>query len=175
MEGARHEADNEVLLVPPTWGVYHPTTDPEFVGAHFALYGRPAWQVVDVIETQVETYQPNVVILHLGFNDLAWWGVKPVELVERMGWLIFRARLAKRDVVVLVANVNSRLLLENRPDLEGLTMEYNALLALKVEEWSTAESPVLLVKVREEYECRYCRLFFFLRTKTLYLLSLMVI
>lgn len=152
LEGARHE---DGVLVPPTWGSYHPTTDPEFTGAHFALYGRPAWQTVDALQTQVETYQPDIVVLHLGFNDIAWWGVKPAELVERMGWLVFRARLAKRDVGVLVADVNSRLLLEARPDIEGLTREYNALLADKVEEWSTVESPVLLAKVRDEYDCKY--------------------
>lgn len=72
-----------------------------------------------------------------------------------MGWLVFRARLARRDVALLVADVSSRLLLEARQDLEGITIEYNNLLALKVEEWSTAESPVLLVKVREEYDCKY--------------------
>lgn len=139
----------------PTWGSYHPTTSPEFIGAHFALYGRPAWQVVDLLPTQVETYQPDIVVLHLGFNDIAWFGLKPAELVERMGWLVFRARLARRDVALLVADVSSRLLLEARQDLEGITIEYNNLLALKVEEWSTAESPVLLVKVREEYDCKY--------------------
>lgn len=94
-------------------------------------------------------------VLHLGFNDIAWWGVKPAELVERIGWLVFRARLARRDVGVLVADVNSRLLLETRPDLEGITKEYNALLVGKVGEWSTVESPVLLVNVREEYDCKY--------------------
>lgn len=73
-----------------------------------------------------------------------------------MGWLVFRARLAKRDVGVLVADVSSRLLLEARPELEGLTREYNALLELKVKEWSTVESPVVLVRVREEYDCKYC-------------------
>lgn len=153
VEGTRHDED---VLVLPTWGSYHPTTNPEFVGAHFALYGRPAWQIVDALEMQVEAYQPDLVVLHLGFNDIAWWGVKPAELVERMGWLVFRARLARRDVGVLVADVSSRLLLEARSDLEGLTREYNALLELKVKEWSTVESPVVLVKVREEYGCEYC-------------------
>lgn len=137
-----------------TWGAYHPSTDPAFVGKHFALYGRPAWQMVDVIQAQVETYNPDIVVLHLGFNDLAWWGVPPVELVERMAWLIFNARQGRRDVGVFVADVSSRLLLEARPDIEGLTREYNALLAAKVEEWTSPESPVVLIRVSEEYDCK---------------------
>ncbi|KAF3765632.1 SGNH hydrolase, partial [Cryphonectria parasitica EP155] len=140
-----------------TWGTYAPQVDPAFSpgggSSHFAVYGRPAWLVVDALQQQVATYQPDLVILHLGFNDFAWWTLHANDLLESMQKLVFMARLGRRDVKLFIADVSHRLLVLGREDIPGTTDEYNAMLAIKVREWSTPESPVTIVKVSEDYDC----------------------
>lgn len=143
---------------PTTWGAYAPDVDPLFSpgggSSHFAVYGKPAWQVVDLLQDQVAAYQPDVVVLHLGFNDFGWWDQKATDLIEVMKKLVFASRLARRDVKVFIADVSHRLLVLSREDIPVTTDKYNAMLADKAVDWSTPESPVYAVKVSEDYECR---------------------
>lgn len=142
---------------PQTDGAYHPTVDPAFYpgggSAHFAVYGRPAWLDVDVLTAHVALYAPDVVVLHLGFNDLGWWSQTDVELVETQRKLLWNARIGRRDVTVLIADVSHRLRVEGREDIPDTTNRYNRLLREKIKEWTTPESPVYLVPVSEEYDC----------------------
>lgn len=144
---------------PQTWGTYHPSVSPAFSplggSAHFAVYGRPAWQDIDLLAEQVTTHQPDLVILHLGFNDIGWWGATPESLTETVQQLVWNARTAKRDVAVLIADVSHRLLVGGREDIPGTTDRYNKLLREKAAEWSHEDSPVVAVGVSEEYDCEF--------------------
>lgn len=143
---------------PQTTGAYHPTVDPSFSpgggSAHFAVYGRPAWLDVDVLTAHVASYAPDLVVLHLGFNDLGWWSQTDVELVETQRRLVWNARLGRRDATILIADVSHRLRVAGREDIPAATDRYNRLLRDKIKEWTTPESPVYLVPVSEEYDCR---------------------
>lgn len=143
---------------PQTWGPYHPDVDPAFSpgngSSHFAVYGRPAWLDIDKIRGQVETYRPDMVLLHLGFNDFGWWSNTAENLIESMQKLVFNARLGRRDVTILIADVSHRLLVTGRDDVPITTRAYNKMLWEKVDEWSTLESPVVVVRVSEEYACK---------------------
>lgn len=144
---------------PQTWGAYHATVDPAFYPGggsnHFAIYGRPAWLDVDVLGGHVTKYDPDVVILHLGFNDFGWWGQKPDNVIESMQKMVWNARMARRDVTVLIADVSHRLLVKGRDDIPVTTDEYNAKLAEKVRSWSDEQSPVIMVPVSEDYDCKF--------------------
>lgn len=148
-----HDGQNEPGRV-PDWGAYHPSVDPAFDGAHFSLSSRPAWQAVGMVPVVVQAYQPDLVVLQLGFNDIAWWSAGPKGLVELMEQLVAGVRMGRPDVGVLVADVTSRTFMEGKGEIERMTRGYNALLALKIKEWSTPESPVTLVKVHDEYDCK---------------------
>lgn len=145
------------LADPQTSGPYHPAVDPAFSpgggSAHFAVYGRPAWMDVDLIQTHVAAYQPDFVVLHLGFNDIGWWGQTAAELIEHMRKLVSNARVGKADVRILVADVSHRLLVQGREDIPVTTDAYNELLGQSALAWTTAESPVVVVKVSEDYDC----------------------
>ncbi|CAN8104308.1 unnamed protein product [Discula destructiva] len=150
--------------VPQTWGAYHPTVSPAFwsadgsgrkpnASAHFAVYGRPAHLDVDLIGDQVRTHAPDVVVLHLGINDIGWWGSTPETLARSVQLLVFNARVARPNVAVLIADVSHRLQIGGREDIPVTTDAYNALLADKVAEWTLPESPVVIVPVSKEYDC----------------------
>lgn len=152
-------ADDIDLADPQTWGPYHPSVDPAFSpgggSAHFAVYGRPAWMDVDLLREQVARHGPDVVVLHLGFNDFGWWGQTAAELVESVRKLVAEARRGSAGgrVGILIADVSHRLLVQGREDIPVTTDEYNALLKQKALGWSTVESPVTVVKVSEDYDC----------------------
>ncbi|KAI3393240.1 hypothetical protein diail_4529 [Diaporthe ilicicola] len=142
---------------PQTWGTYNPTVSPLFSpgggSSHFAVYGRPAWQDIEPLPAQVTTYAPDIVVLHLGFNDIGWWGNNATDLILSVQRLVFNARLARPGVKVLIADVSHRLAIVGREDVEVTTNQYNALLDEKAAEWWTLESPVEVVKVSEVYDC----------------------
>lgn len=145
-------------MKPQTWGAYHPAVHPSFSpgggSAHFAVYGRPAWMDIDLISAQVQAYQPDFVILHLGFNDIGWWGHTAADLVGTMQRLVFFSRVAKRDVAVLIADVSHRVGVAGREDIPPTTAEYNKAIVEKAREWSTEASPVEVVRVSEVYDCK---------------------
>ncbi|KKY31859.1 hypothetical protein UCDDA912_g08148 [Diaporthe ampelina] len=142
---------------PQTWGTYHPSVSPLFSpgggSSHFAVYGRPAWQDIEPLHAQVTTHRPDIIVLHLGFNDIGWWGNNATDLILSIQRLVFNARLARPDVKVLIADVSHRLAVSGREDIEPSTDQYNALLDASAAEWWTAGSPVEVVKVSKVYDC----------------------
>lgn len=117
---------------------------------------------VDLIQEQVARYTPDFIVLHLGFNDFGWWGQTASELVESVHRLVDNARLGRADVKFLIADVSHRLLVKGREDIPTTTDDYNGLLKQQALGWSTVESPVLVVKVSEDYDCESMWFFFFL-------------
>ncbi|KAI7783529.1 hypothetical protein LA080_011658 [Diaporthe eres] len=143
---------------PQTWGTYHPSVSPLFSpgggSSHFAVYGRPAWQDIEPLHAQVSTHQPDVLVLHLGFNDIGWWWHNATDLILSIQRLVFNARLARPDIKVLIADVSHRVAVSGREDIEAITNEYNNLLDASAAEWWTAGSPVEVVKVSKVYDCQ---------------------
>lgn len=142
---------------PQTWGTYHPTVSPLFSpgggSSHFAVYGRPAWQDIEPLHEQVTTHRPDILVLHLGFNDIGWWGNNATDLILSIQRLVFNARLARPDIKTLIADVSHRLAVAGREDIEGITNQYNDLLDTNAAAWWTEGSPVEVVKVSKIYDC----------------------
>lgn len=142
---------------PQTWGTYHPTVSPLFSpgggSSHFAVYGRPAWQDIEPLHAQIVTHSPDILVLHLGFNDIGWWGNNATDLVFSIQRLVFNARLARPDIKILIADVSHRLAVSGREDIEPTTNLYNDLLDAGAAEWWTPSSPVEVVKVSKVYDC----------------------
>lgn len=149
---------NVNLKTPQSWGSYNAKVDPAFSpgngSAHFAVFGRPASGVVDLIQDKVTTYAPDILVLHLGLNDFGWWSQTADQLLETMQKLVSNARLGRKDVKILITDVSHRYRVDGRNDLPPTTDDYNARLGDKVQEWSTPESPVLVVRVSEAYACK---------------------
>ncbi|KAK3348848.1 carbohydrate esterase family 3 protein [Lasiosphaeria hispida] len=120
---------------------------------HFAASGRQALQAKDLIAEQVAAFQPDLCLVQLGFNDLGWFVSGPVETLSSMRHLVEEARSAKPDLKFAIANVPHRTCLPGREDLPVNTNRYNQMLALAIPRWSTAKSPIALVKFCENYSC----------------------
>ena len=142
-----------------TSGGYVPGTF--FDSEHFALWGRQIKQNIDVnpatgvspIREQVARYQPDLLLVGLGFNDLGWFVGGPRETLDRMKTLVDEARAAKRNVSFAIADVPHRTFIEGRDDLPKITNEYGDLLRDAIPGWSTPDSRVELVEWRKHYDC----------------------
>ncbi|MCX5077689.1 SGNH/GDSL hydrolase family protein [Streptomyces sp. NBC_00424] len=138
---------------PPVSGAYNQAIAPGFDSDHFAVWGRQAAQDKDLIGPIVAQYQPDLIHFGIGFNDMGWFVSDANGTLDSMKTLVDRARAAKPDVKMAVANVPQRLFISGRQDLVDKTDQYNALLKDAIPTWSTSASLVKLVNWAEGYDC----------------------
>lgn len=124
-----------------------------FDSQHFAIWGRQAAQDKDLIREQVANYQPDILLVGLGFNDMGWFVSGPEGTLASMRTLVDNARAAKPDLKLALANVPQRTKINGRDDLPVNTDTYNRMLAAAIPTWSTTASPVKLVDWRGNYSC----------------------
>jgi lysophospholipase L1-like esterase len=134
-------------------GGYALDMDSAFDKDHFCQWGLQTAQAKDTIAAQVAAYQPDYVLVALGFNDLGWFVNGPDGLLSDMKSLIDNARSAKDNIKFAIANVPHRMRLDGRQDLIDNTNTYNAKLATAIPSWSTTNSPIKLVALNENYSC----------------------
>jgi hypothetical protein len=140
-----------------TDGGYAAGVDRDFLAnsGHFAASGQQAYYAKDLIAEQVATYQPDLCLVELGFNDLGWRRCGPVETLASIKHLIQEARSAKSDLKFAIANIPHRTDLPGREDLPVDTDAYNHMLAQSIPDWSSSVSHIALVRFCENYSCKY--------------------
>jgi lysophospholipase L1-like esterase len=124
-----------------------------FDSDHFAVWGRQAAQDKDQIRDQVQRYQPDYVLVGLGFNDMGWFVSDANGTLSSMKTLVDQARVANPTIKFALANVPQRSAIGGREDLPANTDKYNQLLKNAIPTWSTSTSPVALVDWRGDYSC----------------------
>jgi lysophospholipase L1-like esterase len=124
-----------------------------FDSDHFALWGRQAAQAKSLIRQQVQTFQPDLLLVGLGFNDMGWFISDANGTLASMKSLVDEARAAKPGIDFALANVPQRTYIGGRDDLITKTDRYNDLLAHAIPTWDTPGSRVELVDWRGNYDC----------------------
>jgi hypothetical protein len=135
-------------------GGYALDVDSAFDKDHFCHSGRQVAQAKNEIVPHIATYQPDYVLVALGFNDLGWWINGPDGLLLDMKTLIDNVRGQKSNVKFAIANVPHRTRINGRQDLIDNTITYNSMLASSIPGWSTTNSPIHLVQFNENYKCK---------------------
>ncbi len=142
---------------PPVSGAYATGVSPDFDRDHFAVWGRQVAQDKKLIGKMVAQYQPDLVLVGLGFNDMGWFVSGADGTLDSMKDLIENARDAKPGVRFAVANVPQRSFIGGREDLPVTTADYNDKLGRAVSSWSTPASRVELVDWAGAYDCGAAR------------------
>ncbi|KAH8896067.1 hypothetical protein GQ53DRAFT_804167 [Thozetella sp. PMI_491] len=139
----------------PVVGLYNRIVPGEFAAmGHASYWGRQAVQSRDTMFDWVSKYQPDYLLLLLGFNDLGWFVSDALGLIGTMGDLIGSARRAKPNIRILIGNVVDRTFIGGREDLVLKTAEYNARLAyIYNRDWFSWESPIRHIDVHSNYRC----------------------
>lgn len=121
---------------------------------HAAFWGRQALQDDPLVKAWVAQYQPDYMLMLLGFNDLGWFVSGPDGLIGQIGNIVENAREAKPDIKLLVGNVVQRLFIGGRQDLVDNTITYNGMLKSTLPNWFRWESPISYVDVSARYDCQ---------------------
>jgi hypothetical protein len=120
---------------------------------HYAAWGRAAAITKDLIKDVVRKYQPDLMLLMLGFNDLGWFVSDGQGAIDSIQTLICNARAANPNLKFAVADIPQRRFMDGREDLVEKTDTFNKLLPDAIESWSTTQSPIHLVKLQQSYDC----------------------
>ncbi|KAI5364754.1 Putative fibronectin type III, immunoglobulin-like, SGNH hydrolase-type esterase [Septoria linicola] len=124
----------------------------EFDSNHFAISGRAAAQVKDTIHDVVAEFTPDLILVLLGYNDLAFGFGNATGTLINMQTLIQNARAAKSETAFVIGTVPQRTW-TGAAEQVRMTDEYNRRLRREGVGWSLDGSPVVIAPVREEYDC----------------------
>jgi lysophospholipase L1-like esterase len=125
-----------------------------FDSSHFAVWGRQVAQDKGLIAAQVKTYQPDMLLVELGFNDVGWFISDGQGTLDSMKQFIDNARSANPNLKFVIANIPQRTSLGSwRDDLIQKTNYYNANLPALARQWSTAQSPIVIADLNGDYGC----------------------
>ncbi|KAE8137366.1 SGNH hydrolase-type esterase domain-containing protein [Aspergillus pseudotamarii] len=136
-----------------TSGGYAAGVSQDFDKNHFAIWGRAVAIDKGLIYDVLAAYPADLILLMLGFNDMAWFHSDAAGTVDSMQTFILNARAANPRLKFAIANVPQRTFISGREDLPVSTNIYNALLREAIPRWSTLDSPVQLVELHENYDC----------------------
>ncbi|KAE8402224.1 SGNH hydrolase-type esterase domain-containing protein [Aspergillus pseudonomiae] len=136
-----------------TSGGYAAGVSQDFDKDHFAIWGRAVAIDKGLIYDVLAAYPADLILLMLGFNDMAWFHSDAAGTVDSMQTFILNARAANPRLKFAIANVPQRTFISGREDLPVSTNTYNALLREAIPGWTTLDSPVELVELYENYDC----------------------
>lgn len=131
-------------------GAYRPGIT--FQSANLAQWGWTLHQAKDVVGPATLRYQPDYLLIELGFNDLVFGLSSPAGLVDEMHTLIINARKARPSINIVLANIIRGNPLGVPESLKTRIDEYNSSLAVNALAWSTEESPVALANIGGTYD-----------------------
>ncbi len=139
-----------VAAAPVHDGAYRPGI--AFPSANLAQWGWTVRQAKDVAGLAALRYQPDYLLIELGFNDLAFNLSSPAGLTGELHTLIVNVQKMRPSIKILVANV-----IHGEPSGAPETLatrisEYNSALSTQAADWSTEESPVALANIDTPYE-----------------------
>ena len=117
-----------------------------FDADHEGRWGWRADEVAGVARRVAEETLPDVVLLHVGHNDL-WQGEAAAEVVGDIEEVVRALRAGAPDATILL----STLIPSTLPGLSGIA-EVNALVPSVVARLSTVESPLLLVDAASGFD-----------------------
>lgn len=134
---------------PPHDGSYRPGID--FDSANDAKWGWTMDAATPTIQSTVASYRPNIILVELGYNDLAFGALSPAGLINELQTFIQQARAAKPNVAIFVGNVVHRDPATTSPNIETDITTYDDDLPGAVSSLSTTTSPIVVVDDDSQY------------------------
>lgn len=121
---------------------------------HFAIWGRAAAVSKGLIGDVLQQNPSDILLVMLGFNDMGWFYSDAFGTLDSMATLVNNARKANPNIKIAIATVPHRRYLSGRDDLVQNTNIYNDRLPGEIAKWTTPQSPVYLVDLANNYDCR---------------------
>lgn len=121
---------------------------------HFAIWGRAAAVSKGLVTAAMQQSPADLMLVMLGFNDMGWFYSDAYGTIDSIATLIANARSVNPNIKFAVATVPGRTFIGGREDLVENTNIYNNLLPGSIAKWTTSQSPVYLVDLANNYDCR---------------------
>ncbi len=109
---------------------------------HAAKWGQAAFEAANLIEDQISAHWPDVLLVHLGTNDLTWWAGTPEQARDSIATLVANARRCRPDVDVVLGQIGA-----TRSIDDAKAQRYSQLLAQLAGSLSTPASRVVTANV----------------------------
>lgn len=104
-----------------------------------------------MIEDAVKEYQPDMLLVMLGFNDMAWCVSGPEDTFKNMVEFVANVEKVKPDTHLCLGNVPQRSPMDFHKDLVWWTSRYNSFLHHAIPEWSTKAMRIEPVELERSY------------------------
>lgn len=113
--------------------------------------GKTVGDIADEVKDWLGKYQPNIVLLMAGTNDVAWWTTQNgTQIGARHDALIDKIQAARPNAWILVASIppmSSAIIQPNKVDRATLTQQLNAAIRANVQARQSAGQKVRFVDV----------------------------
>lgn len=120
----------------------HAYLDPNFDRDHDATWGKPIIYAKDTIASEVTMYMPDVLLILLGANDLAWWGLTGEQTANELSLLTNNACSAKSDLKIILSKVTPHF--GTNEDYIARLADYNSRIASVAAAATVCTSPVVV-------------------------------
>lgn len=134
-------------VIYPNVGQTQDYVDPAFDRQHNAIAGRAAFQEKDVIAGKVTAYDPAVMVIHLGTNDIGAFGRSAQQAVTDLQWLVINAAFAPKATPGLAFILTALPPSLVNAAYEAKRVEFNTRLAQLVADFVATGANVQLVTV----------------------------
>ncbi len=120
----------------------HDYVDPNFGTAHDAIWGRTLAQEQGTIASEVADFQPDVLLVLMGIDDLIWLGATAEQATNSMQALVMNARSANPNVRFVLSTLLTHDPVPAHPDLPNVITQFNASLRGLATSLDSTQSPV---------------------------------
>jgi hypothetical protein len=124
---------------------------PGFDQDHDATWGRPVYYEKDTIISEMQASQPDILLVNLGTNDLAWGFSDPAGTAQSMATFIANARSVNPNIKIVLSLLTPRSLNSTDPWITG-SADYNNRLQTLAAQTTTAQSPVVIADPRPGFD-----------------------
>lgn len=124
-----------------------------FNSNHAAVWGKPFATAKNNIASLVQQYQPDLVLVALGFNDMGWFYSDDVGTLASMTTYVQNAQAVNPNLQFIVADVPFRTFIGGRQDLVTKTTNYDQALPAAVQKLQTSTSTLGVAAFNSNYGC----------------------
>jgi hypothetical protein len=120
--------------------------NPNFEHANDASWGMTFLHEKDVIGVTVATYRPDYLLVLLGLDDIAWYGVPQPEMAANLVSFIAAARAARSHIRIVLGLIPPDIHQQKEPALAASVASFNHTIVSTAAQMSTSGSPIAVAR-----------------------------
>ncbi len=120
--------------------------DPRFEHANDASWGMTLLREKDAIGAKVAIYRPDYLLVLLGLDDIAWYGISQPDMAANLASFIAAARAARPHIRIVLGLIPPDIRQHTDPVFAASIASYNHTISSTASQLSTAGSPIAVAR-----------------------------